>query len=133
MPDRTGFRGLTSSSATIVNCDSQCFTEDGFSTKISRGSLIVYEPQDSDVVCFVSSPDDERGAHAAVIRQPGVGLFPPNTRFELEEVIAPGEWEAPNGVRPRQRLLVVNATYRAPRAGGKRGRAATSGVQPRRL
>jgi len=120
--DETGFRGLTSSASTIALCDPLCFSEDGFSAKIYSHMGIAYEPQDADVICFVSSPDDECGAHAAVMREPGVATFPPNTRFELQEVVAPGEWEAPNGMRPRQRLLVVSATYRAPRAGGKRGR-----------
>ena len=81
-------------------------------------------------MCFLPEPDDERGMHAPVMRGTYSCIFPPNTRFELQEVIGPREWEAPNGVYPQQRLLVVTATYRAPRAGGKRGRAAAAGVQP---
>ena len=42
------------------------------------------------------------------------GCFPPNTLFRLKEVKAPGTWEAPGGVYPQQRLLVVTATYLVP-------------------
>jgi len=41
--------------------------------------------------------------------------YPPNTLYRLIRVEAPGEWEAPGGVRPMQRLFVVTATYRDPR------------------
>ena len=37
-------------------------------------------------------------------------------QFHLKGVRAPGEWEAPNGVYPKQRLLVVTATYQDPEA-----------------
>ena len=36
-------------------------------------------PQDSDVICFESSPDDEHGAHSAIITSHSSGDFPPNT------------------------------------------------------
>ena len=45
------------------------------------------------------------------------GVFPPNTLFRLLEVKEAGSWEAPGGKMPQVRLLVVSATFRAPRAG----------------
>ena len=43
---------------------------------------------------------------------------PPNTLFRLKQIKAPGEWEAPGGIFPKQRLLVVTATYLPPVGGG---------------
>ena len=71
---------------------------------------------DSPVVCFESAPSDEHGFHTAAVMTETNGAFPPNTLFALKRVEEPGQWEAPNGVFPQQRLLVVTATYRA--AGG---------------
>lgn len=89
------------------------------------------------MVCFVPAADDDLGAHAPVMRLANTGTFPPNTRFELQEVCERGEWVAPNGMRPQQRLFVVSATYRAPRAVADRqqqdappSRPASAGVRP---
>lgn len=77
--------------------------------------------QDSDVICFESRPDSEDGSHAAINFTPfplpndpqiRAGAFPPNTLFELKDVKEAGDWEAPGGLRPRQRLITVTATYR---------------------
>ena len=43
---------------------------------------------------------------------------PPNTLFRLKEIVPAGEWEAPGGVFPNQRLLLVGATYMALDEGG---------------
>ena len=49
------------------------------------------------------------------------GCFPPNTLFRLKQVVEAGGWEAPSSsgvsLRPQQRLLIVTATYKPPRAG----------------
>ena len=68
--------------------------------------------QDSDVVGFLSLPDDEFGLHRGL----DVGslqsvAFPPNTLFRLQRVVGKGQWEAPGGVYPQRQLLVVSATY----------------------
>ena len=39
--------------------------------------------------------------------QSGSGCFPPNTLYRLVRVDKPGEWVAPNGVKPNRRLLVA--------------------------
>jgi len=74
-------------------------------------------PQASDVICFESNADDEHGAHSAIVMSEHGGDFPPNTLFRLSRIVPPGEWEAPGGVFPAQRLLVVTATYQPPRGG----------------
>ena len=120
IPDGTGFRGLTSSALVHASWDSRNFTEDGFlvsTTDPNDPTKAVLEPQDSDIVCFVSGPDDDHGAHSAIVTSDSSGDFPPNTLFRLKRVCAPGEWEAPGGVYPMQRLLEVTATYQPPRAG----------------
>ena len=79
---------------------------------------MTYDPVDSDVVGFESAADDENGCHSAIILEDDEhGAFPPNTLFRLKRVIEAGFWEAPGGIFPEQRLLIVTATYRAPRAG----------------
>ena len=120
-PDQTGFCGLTSSAVTIVECNPRCFSPKGFSLCLMtyRGDF-VYESADSDVVCFDSMPPDEHGMHEPLMgpeenNMHQNGQFPPNTLFRLKYVIEPGKWEAPGGSFPLRRLLVVGATYRAPR------------------
>ena len=67
---------------------------------------------DSDVIGFESAPDDEQGSHAAIVLDTEEkGSFPPNCLFRLREVVPAGQWEAPGGTWPMQRLLVVSATY----------------------
>lgn len=117
-PDGTGFRGLTSTALVHASCDPRYFTADGFSvntTVAGNEETFVLVPQDSDVVCFESNPDDEHGAHSAIITSESSGDFPPNTLFRLKGVVNPGQWEAPGGVFPMQRLLVVTATFQPPR------------------
>lgn len=124
-PDATGFRGLTSSALVRAYCSPSNFAVDGFRLgQLVDASTTEYSKCDSDVVCFESAPDDEHGAHAAIptawsksTHMLENGVFPPNTLYRLKEVKQPGEWEAPGGVRVQQRLLVVTATYRAPRIG----------------
>ena len=116
-PDKEGFCGLTSLSVTNAFYSAEFLAH------------IFTEYYGSDAVCFVPAADDEYGAHAAVMDQSGSVHFPPNTRFDLKEVLASGSWTKPDGLGLDQldgRLLVVSATYRMPRAGGKRGRAAAS-------
>jgi hypothetical protein len=94
--------------------------EEGFSVVTANPDNpeeALLQPQDSDIVCFVSLPDDEHGAHSAIVTMDASGDFPPNTLFRLRTVYGPGQWEAPGGVFPHQRLLEVTATYQPPRAG----------------
>ena len=85
---------------------------------VYTGGKTQLELRTSDVICFESQPDDEHGAHSAIaLGTEERGAFPPNTLFRLKKIEGPGEWEAPGGVRPRQRLLTVTATYQPPRAG----------------
>ena len=50
-------------------------------------------------------------------RLPSRRSSPPNTLFRFKELKEPGTWEAPGGVFPQQRLIVVTATYQPPRKG----------------
>ena len=118
-PDATGFRGLTSHAMTRVMRRPVCFAEGGFVYRVTHG-INHFEDIDTacDVVCFESASDDELGAHSAImLDSEEVGVFPPNTLFSLKRIEAPGTWEAPNGLYPRQRLLVVTATYHSPTLG----------------
>ena len=124
-PDGTGFRGLTSSSLTHATADPQLFTEEGFMVLYNdpeTGESLAGCAKHSDIICFESSADDEQGSHSAVITSLFSGDFPPNTLFRFKELKEPGTWEAPAHpgdapVYPRQRLIIVTATYQPPRKG----------------
>ncbi len=85
--------------------------------KAEREGQVVHELQArSDVIGFISQPDDSHGAHAAILTDADDrGCFPPNCLFRLHSIVPAGAWEAPGGVWPQQRLLVVTATYKPPR------------------
>ena len=115
-PDLAGFRGFTSPALTRATCDPRCFHADGFAQYMHTSKE--NEPQDSDVVCFESiATMDGDDMHAAIMTEKTqeFGVFPPNTLFRLKSVEEDG-FIAPGGQRVRQRLLVVTATYRPPRA-----------------
>lgn len=117
-PDCNGFCGLTS--ATLIAeayCAPENFDDNGYSLRVAEEKGVEYEPVDSAVVRFDSTPADANGYHAAVMLTPTRGTFPPNALFRLKQTIDAGYWEAPGGVYPNQRLLVVTATYRPPRKG----------------
>ena len=117
-PDRTGFCGITSCSPVICNGFPDWFSVSGCCVDDNGPDGVTYDPVDSDVVGFESAADDENGCHSAIILEDDEhGAFPPNTLFRLKRVIEAGFWEAPGGIFPEQRLLIVTATYRAPRAG----------------
>jgi hypothetical protein len=113
-PDATGFCGLTCSSALLVDSSPECFAEGGFCPTPEEEKQ--KPAADADVVMFESSPDDALGVHSPVLTGGHYATFPPNTLFRLKRVEAAGTWEAPggSGLRPRQRLLVVSATYQKP-------------------
>ena len=117
--DANGFRGLTSPSLVRPSCDPKYFSSDGMLT--SAGAADFHDRSaaapttrlvDSDVVGFASTDDDEHGMHRGLSVSSTSTAFPPNTLFRLQRVVPPGEWEAPGGVRPERRLLVVSATFR---------------------
>ena len=86
---------------------------------------------DSPVVRFDSDPPDMRGYHTAVVVGPNRGAFPPNTLFALKEVIEGGfTYDVPGGpeggIRVRQNLLIVSATWADPAVRGSEGQAEAS-------
>ena len=113
-PDLAGFQGFTSPALTRATCDPRSFHADGFAQYMHTSQE--NETQDSDVVCFESIATDGVDMHAAIMTEnQSFGVFPPNTLFRLKAV-EEGGFTAPGGQRVRQRLLVVTATYRPPRA-----------------
>ena len=123
IPDIHGFCGLVSNGITPGDCDPLNFGVGGYMRRFQRGTdPPEYIVENSDIVGFISSASDELGAHSAVLTYTDyTGAFPPKTLFRLQRIIPPGEWMAPNGVYPLQRLLVVTATYMPPRCNNTRG------------
>jgi hypothetical protein len=62
-----------------------------------------------------ASPSPSPSPFTLIQVREGAGDFPPNTLFRLKRTVPPGEWQAPGGVYPKQKLVVVSATYRMPR------------------
>jgi hypothetical protein len=110
-PDRYGFRGLTSTALVRAMHKARYFDERGFLVQVGKG-LNEFVP--SDVVGFVNAAKDEHGFHAGLVVASSSIAFPPNTLFRLKKIVPPGEWVAPSGHRPQQRLLVVTCTFRLP-------------------
>ena len=125
VPDRNGFCGLTCSSLSRFFVAGDClFQEQGmcipdWTTGVdkSSGKRYTMRPADSDVVCVECQKTDAMGNHHAPIlvsrEFEDTGheyVFPPNTLFRLKKVEP--SFESPCGVRVKQRLLTVTATFR---------------------
>jgi len=106
IPDASGFKGHTSSIICRAVWYKASFNDEGFVATNCRDHI------DSDIVGFVSQPDDEYGMHRGLQVSQNNTVFPPNTLFCLKKVHSPGDWLAPGGKRPKQRLLEVTATFR---------------------
>ncbi len=141
--DEHGFRGLTSRAMVKGTRNKKDWTNDRGYTMTKQ--FVHTEPMPvthmCDVIGFESHMADDTGMHAAVETEPNAGAFPPLTLFRLKKIFEPGEWSPipesdyvypardEHGIphplagtklkdlRPRQRLLVMTATYRQPTAG----------------
>eukprot|EP00747_Dinoflagellata_sp_TGD_P214547 gnl/TRDRNA2_/TRDRNA2_87389_c0_seq1.p1 gnl/TRDRNA2_/TRDRNA2_87389_c0~~gnl/TRDRNA2_/TRDRNA2_87389_c0_seq1.p1 ORF type:complete len:334 (-),score=63.24 gnl/TRDRNA2_/TRDRNA2_87389_c0_seq1:58-1059(-) len=83
----------------------------GFYVGVNRGGKVVYEMQDSDIVCFQSSLDDSDGFHSLIQAAEGTYDLPPLATVKLESVQASGQWEA-YGKQIKRRLFTVSVTYK---------------------
>lgn len=119
-PDVAPGFSFTTSSLTICSDDPQCFDSRGYRVRLSTAKKLFYEPQDSDVVCFLASeseitvdtrsPAEIRTAHSPV-RISSVGWhLPPLATVTLEKICAPGQWTA-YGRTIDRRLFMVRIAY----------------------
>ena len=119
-PDQYGFRGITSTCPTEVNCESANWNPEqptGFAQRVTDDSgRTTYIIQDSIVVKFVPEEEDEHGLHSPVLLgQSDVGFFPPNTLFRLKDVLREPEFYVVSAnLSIRQMLYSVSATYKMP-------------------
>ena len=96
VPDRFGFRGLSSVALVKATCGPSSFGINagvsGFAVRVTRTrpeKRVDYEVQDSPVVCFESSPPSADSLHSAIMVGEHEGFFPPNTLFRLKAI---GAW-----------------------------------------
>ena len=116
-PDSYGFRGITSSALVRPMMLPRYFDEGGFKPQVGKGPNggINGAPLDADIVGFVCRQTDEHGIHSGIeVSWQESVAFPPNTLFRLRKIVPPGRWQAPGGVYPRQRLLLVTCTFKLP-------------------
>jgi len=111
--DAAGAQGLVMNSIVKAGCgwanlDKQCGYAPGPD----------FDPVDSDVVCFQVAPSSVQGTlHGPIMTTKAAGVFPPNTLFQLKEILpAPFEARDVDGRvhRINQRCLVVLVTHRPP-------------------
>ena len=97
VPDRTGFRGLTSTALCVATDDPRSFTPHGFRNKTANadGDGVSYDlvsSGGSDVVCFESADNEEELMHSCVMIDEHHGALPANTLFRLKRVEEAGTW-----------------------------------------
>eukprot|EP00747_Dinoflagellata_sp_TGD_P181337 gnl/TRDRNA2_/TRDRNA2_35142_c0_seq1.p1 gnl/TRDRNA2_/TRDRNA2_35142_c0~~gnl/TRDRNA2_/TRDRNA2_35142_c0_seq1.p1 ORF type:complete len:342 (-),score=66.50 gnl/TRDRNA2_/TRDRNA2_35142_c0_seq1:165-1190(-) len=100
------------SSAIVAGYRGQSYFPDdkGFHVGVNRGGRVVYECQDSDVVCFRSRAKDADGFHSLIQAAAGTYDLPPLALVTLESVKEAGAWEV-YGTPLQRRLIVVSVTY----------------------
>jgi hypothetical protein len=107
-----GFSFLTNNVVMAREPEEQCFVDDkGYRLRVNRGSVISYELQHSDVVCFRSAPTDTDGYHSLIRTREDMYDMPPLATVTLESVQQPGEWEV-CGHKVKRRLLTVSVSYK---------------------
>ena len=77
----------------------------------AEGMLVDDEVQPSDVVCFVSAPEDAAGLHT-MVRTSAAAEFalPPLATVTLQDVEEPGEWKV-GDLSVNRRLFIVTECY----------------------
>ncbi|KOO21414.1 hypothetical protein Ctob_000378 [Chrysochromulina tobinii] len=94
VPDRTGFRGLTSTALCIATDEPRAFTTLGFRNATSVDGEGIYQLNEGgDIVCFEGAENEEELMHQCVMIDEHNGALPANTLFRLKRVEEPGTWE----------------------------------------
>ena len=95
----------------------RCLTTEGFCApviNVGESDDVVYEPQDSDIVCFESAPADGSGYHSLVrTAETSAELqydLPPLATVTLVAVDEPGTWSAFDAT-PNRKLYRVAVTF----------------------
>eukprot|EP00747_Dinoflagellata_sp_TGD_P115066 gnl/TRDRNA2_/TRDRNA2_172064_c0_seq1.p1 gnl/TRDRNA2_/TRDRNA2_172064_c0~~gnl/TRDRNA2_/TRDRNA2_172064_c0_seq1.p1 ORF type:complete len:313 (+),score=41.01 gnl/TRDRNA2_/TRDRNA2_172064_c0_seq1:79-1017(+) len=83
---------------------------EGFYVGVNRKNTVVFEVQNSDVVCFQSAEKDAMGFHSLIQAAEGTYDLPPGAVVKLLKVEPPGSWMV-YGKHVKRRLLVVSVTY----------------------
>ena len=97
VPDRTGFRGLTSTALCVATDDPRSFTSHGFRNKVAKddgdgASYDLVATDMADVVCFEGGCNEEEMMHSCVMIDEHHGALPANTLFRLKRVEEAGTW-----------------------------------------
>eukprot|EP00747_Dinoflagellata_sp_TGD_P209469 gnl/TRDRNA2_/TRDRNA2_82865_c0_seq1.p1 gnl/TRDRNA2_/TRDRNA2_82865_c0~~gnl/TRDRNA2_/TRDRNA2_82865_c0_seq1.p1 ORF type:complete len:204 (+),score=34.80 gnl/TRDRNA2_/TRDRNA2_82865_c0_seq1:91-612(+) len=103
----------TSGMAALYNSDSYFPSDDGFYVARSeKTGKVVFELQDSDIVCVESADSDGKRCTLHSLVQAGEGTYdlPPMSVVKLEKILSPGEWKV-FGKTVRRKLFIVSVTY----------------------
>ena len=96
-----------------------CLSAEGFCTPVNVGNGgIEYQPQPTAVVRFCSAAMDRSGFHSllptALTEDEMEYDLPPLSTITLQQVHAPGSWQAYDGATVDQRLLTVSVGFAFP-------------------
>ena len=134
MPDRTGFRGLTSTALCIATDEPRAFTTLGFRNATSVDCEGIYQLNEGgDIVCFEGAENEEELMHQCVMIDEHNGALPANTLFRLKRVEEPGTWEVEGMSMPISPTSpVVSAAKTDRKAKPKAGAQAKTSADRRR-
>ena len=116
-PDaEVGATFVTNAPLEASSCD-RCLTDAGFCApviNVGESEDVVYEPQDSDIVCFESAAPDG-GGHRSLVRTAETDFenqydLPPLATIRLVGIDEPGTWTA-FGATPHRRLYRVTVSF----------------------
>jgi hypothetical protein len=118
-PDVTGFVGMTTHGPIKLRAaDESYYSPEGLQDSVGGGKSggVSFATMDSTVVCFESTPPEDRGRvlHSVVGDGSKTYFLPPLTLLEVVKVQGPGEWEYMPGMRINQSLITVRLTYLLP-------------------
>mmetsp|Transcript_16607 Transcript_16607/g.57266 ORF Transcript_16607/g.57266 Transcript_16607/m.57266 type:complete len:344 (+) Transcript_16607:152-1183(+) len=107
---------VTNAPLEASSCD-RCLTDAGFCApviNVGESEDVVYEPQDSDIVCFESAEPDG-GGHHSLVRTAETDFenqydLPPLATIRLVGIDEPGTWTA-FGATPNRRLYRVTVSF----------------------
>ena len=114
VPDRTGFRGLTSTALCIATDEPRALTTLGFRNRETSedGEGIYQLIEGGDIVCFEGAENEEELMHQCVMIDEHNGALPANTLFRLKRVEEPGTWEVEGMSMPISTVLSPAKTDR---------------------
>ena len=134
-PDANGFRGFSCPGEVFAAGDDvldKLFPGNGLppqQRRLVHGQEEYLPVENGDVVAILPKQPNGRMLHQPIATNGGSYRVPPNSLITLLRYREPGEWLAPNGVRPGCGCYEVAVTFYALAQGGREKRALAEGAE----